>query len=608
MWTSSEVGLRSQSRNRIARRPPAGLSLVFQMSVRQLRVSIASPGASEPTSVSLEHDEAAVVGRSPDPTRVAADRSAGGVAATLVKLDSPAVSGTHFTIRHDGESLQIIDVGSRNGTWLKLPPRAIVTTEIPLQPLSVSLLNHPANEIQEALEASWTGPADYATDLARTIKGWLERQEIPSRVTVAPASARRGDDVGRLPLATGHDLVVEPLRTVGANWLDALTIASRFVAEQNVLFETEETMRAEGLVVASPAMRRVVARVIEAAASGARALLLTGPSGSGKEGLARLFHRHTGRSGSFVARNCAMFGKELVRAELFGAERGAYTGSVQRVVGAVEMASDGTLFLDEVGELPSDVQPMLLRFLDHRQFERLGGDGQTRTADVRIVTATNRDLRAAAAADTFRSDLWFRLSVHVVEVPSLRERPEDIDAYLRSMPLPRGRSLFDALAPGALDVLLAHDWPGNFRELANFAERTLIVAARGPISADAARTLVREGALRLPTPSRITPIPASAEVPRGDFTALLERAQLAFEADHDGASPKSWDEIKDYVENYAKPVLFAAMSGMEAHQAIDTVDIRAASSRLDADRGTATKQLRRYFDRFTTVESTRRLK
>src|SRR5262249_22796063 len=153
---------------------------------------------------------------------------------------------------------------------------------------------------------------------------------------------------------------------------------------QNDLFVIERELRQEGIILASPVMRHVYRSVVEAARRGQRVLIM-GPTGAGKEALARCYHKHSGRSGAFVARNCGMMSKDFLRAELFGAERGSFTGAVQRIIGAVERANAGTLFLDEIGELPADVQPMLLRFLDGGEYERLGQFGAVCHADVRIV-------------------------------------------------------------------------------------------------------------------------------------------------------------------------------------------------------------------------------
>jgi DNA-binding NtrC family response regulator len=542
--------------------------------------------------VNLDENESAVVGRAPD------DRNK---TLQAISLPSPNVSANHVTVAHRGEVAAISDLGSRNGTWLKLPPLSEVS--VPLAHVTeLSLHVAPTFESHERTDppqdARWTGPDDYALSLQNVLGEWFAKRAQPARVSIT-TSLDGSDDVGRVPLATGHDLIITPLQTAGPGWLDGLGIIERYVERQNLLFETEQSMRDDGLIVASPALRSAVAKVIEAAASGSRVLLLTGASGTGKEGLARCFHRHTGRPGPFIARNCAMFSRELARTELFGAEKGSFTGSVQRIVGAVESANEGTLFLDELGELPRDVQPMLLRFLDHGEYERLGRGGVAARADVRIVCATNRNLRQAALADEFRTDLWFRLSVHVVEVPSLRDRPEDVVAYLRSRPRAGQGTLYDALAPDTLAMLAEHDWTGNFRELISFAARVELACPRGSVSADVARRALEEGAL--------IPVKAAAAAPRetrertiADYSA---QAAQAYAADRDGRLPTTWDDVKDFVENYLKPLKFAELAGTTDRAAFAEIDLREAADRVRSDRGTAAKQLRRYFDRFRGIDS-----
>ncbi|CAN5925589.1 hypothetical protein BH11MYX4_BH11MYX4_06470 [soil metagenome] len=557
------------------------------------RIVVRTAGRKSNEHLDVGDGEHVLIGRSPDWDRI--DSPPEAKTQTLA-IASPSVSANHVHLRREGDRIHIVDLGSRNGTWVGVPPRGEVSARIAIDPLEIHLSSfspegHPA---EAPSDAQWAGRSDYGNAVGAALQAWLDTKEIPSRIHHVATNDDMGDEVGRLPLATGQDLVIEPTRTTGPSWLVTLAQAERWVARQNALFDMEESMRAEGLVVASPAMRGAVSRVVAAAAGGARVLLITGPSGSGKEGLANLFHRRLGRAGPFVARNCAMFSKELVRSELFGAEKGAFTGSVQRIVGAVEMANEGTLFLDELGELPREVQPMLLRFLDHGEYERLGSYGRAMRADVRIVAATNRDLRAASLKNEFRTDLWFRLSVHVVEVPALRDRPEDITAYLASREIAKGRSLLDALAPGTLEVLEKHEWEGNFRELVNFAERSIAAAARAPITPEAAIVALREGSLQ---PLRGSPV-RSELPPADDFLTLVQRARDAFEEDHAGESPRTWDQIKDLVENYLKPVLFAELSEASKSGTIEGVELRTAAERLRADRGTAVKQLRRYFDRF----------
>ncbi|MEO6775870.1 MAG: sigma 54-interacting transcriptional regulator [Kofleriaceae bacterium] len=552
----------------------------------RVRVEIRTSGPSATHSITLGDTDAVVVGRAPDPHAVAGP-------AQLVTVASPNVSANHVAIRRNGDQISLVELGSRNGTWFRLPPASEVRFTVPSHDLALQIAPPFDQEVgaDAPADAQWRDPSEYAASLQHAIAEWLEARKVTARTAIVAGSASRSNRPGRIAIATGEDLVVELLGTADSGWLQWLAMLERYVARHNVLFETEQSMREEGLIVASPAMRRAVARVIAAAASGARVLMLTGPSGSGKEGLARCFHRHTARAGSFVARNCAMFSKDLVRSELFGAERGAFTSSVQRIVGAVEVANEGTLFLDELGELPREVQPMLLRFLDHGEYERVGSPASQR-ADVRIVCATNRDLRLAALADEFRTDLWFRLSVHVVEVPPLYERQEDIVAILSR----RGRgtaSLFDAFEPAARELLSEHDWPGNFRELNGFAERLVLAVPHGPISVDQVRVALAEGSLEPLKPSTRA---STGQLPEA-VAAHAERAAAGYLEDH-GSRPRTWDEVKDFVENYLKPVMFAELSSTAHLPSLAAVELREVADRMESDRGTAAKQLRRYFDRF----------
>jgi DNA-binding NtrC family response regulator len=224
---------------------------------------------------------------------------------------------------------------------------------------------------------------------------------------------------------------------------------------------------------------RAAVRLLERVAPTESTVLLTGESGTGKELFARALHALSPRrAGPFVAVNCAAIPEALLENELFGHERGAFTGADRRREGRFEVAAGGTLLLDEVGELSPAVQAKVLRVLEEKTFERVGG-GRTLRADVRLVAATNRDLGDMVAAGTFRSDLYFRLDVFPVELPPLRERASDLPALARhlaghiagrlGLPAPR-------LEEEALEVLAGRPWPGNVRELANVLERALILA------------------------------------------------------------------------------------------------------------------------------------
>jgi transcriptional regulator with PAS, ATPase and Fis domain len=220
-----------------------------------------------------------------------------------------------------------------------------------------------------------------------------------------------------------------------------------------------------------------------AAASDATVLLL-GESGTGKELMSRALHQLSPRAeGPFVAINCAAIPENLLENELFGHERGAFTGATGRKVGKVELAHKGTLFLDEIGDLPLPLQGKILRLVQERQIERVGGL-QTLTVDVRVVAATNRDLRDLVAQKLFREDLYFRLSVLPIEIPPLRRRRRDIpllaDAFLQRFAREMGRRSL-RLSEEARQALLAHPWPGNVRELQNCLERAAILCDGGLI-------------------------------------------------------------------------------------------------------------------------------
>jgi DNA-binding NtrC family response regulator len=227
----------------------------------------------------------------------------------------------------------------------------------------------------------------------------------------------------------------------------------------------------------SPSLRQVMASIDRAAGTDTT-VLLEGESGTGKELCARALHNASARAnGPFVAINCAAIPENLLEAELFGYERGAFTGANQRKIGKFEMAQHGTVFLDEIGEMPLALQAKMLRAIETKRIERLGGNGSF-AVDVRIVAATNRMLRQAVASRQFREDLYFRLSVFPVTVPPLRDRKEDIPKlahhFVERVARDVGKKV--TISPEALEMLVAHTWPGNVRELQNAMERAVILA------------------------------------------------------------------------------------------------------------------------------------
>lgn len=249
----------------------------------------------------------------------------------------------------------------------------------------------------------------------------------------------------------------------------------------NVAFQTP-AVREPILIGQSGALRDLRALLERVGASEA-SVLVTGPSGSGKELVARAIHRASGRcDGAFVALNCGAVPADLMESELFGHERGAFTGALTRRIGRFEEAHGGTLFLDEIGDMRFDMQVKLLRVLEDGLVQRVGG-GAPVVADVRIVSATHQDLDGALAAGRFRADLYFRLGVVVIRVPGLAERAEDVPALIAHFQGQRRCGGMARFGPDALARLMAYDWPGNVRELRNVVARADILFAGYQIGA-----------------------------------------------------------------------------------------------------------------------------
>ncbi len=299
-------------------------------------------------------------------------------------------------------------------------------------------------------------------------------------------------------VASADGLLLRDLGSTNGTWVGSLRVREvllpaacelRFGAVRVGLSTLDETVPVElspsdtfgRLFGRAPAMRALFHRLERAAASDAT-VLLTGESGTGKELAARALHdRGRRKGGPFVVVDCGALPRELIESELFGHEKGAFTGAVQGRQGAFEEANGGTVFLDEIGELDLDLQPRLLRVLESRQVKRLGGRGY-RPVDIRVVAATHRDLLRRVAEGSFREDLYHRLAVVTLRLPPLRERREDISVLVRRFLDEHGPEL--ELSPDVLQRLEARPWPGNVRELRNFVER--MVALGEPPSVPAA--------------------------------------------------------------------------------------------------------------------------
>src|SRR5947209_13786410 len=236
--------------------------------------------------------------------------------------------------------------------------------------------------------------------------------------------------------------------------------------------------RFEQLIGNSPALEAVLEQVERVAPTNST-VLIEGETGSGKELIARAIHNISSRCGRpFIKLNCAAIPFDLLESELFGHEKGAFTGAIAQRIGRFELAQRGTIFLDEVGELPLEVQPKLLRVLQEREFERLGSSRTLRT-EARLIAATNRNLSALVEAQAFRADLFYRLNVFPVCVPPLRERPEDIPLLVRHCVAQCAQQMqrtIDTIPAATMDALCRYPWPGNIRELQNCRERAVILS------------------------------------------------------------------------------------------------------------------------------------
>jgi Nif-specific regulatory protein len=339
--------------------------------------------------------------------------------------------------------------------------------------------------------AGWVaqrGEAVVSNDVARDERFFAGVDDVTGVKTrsLLCAPLRRGDQVLGVIEAINHTTSgfsqedLELLKAFAGLGAIALERASAFADMRDANEALRQTVDDRyRLVVGESAIMRDVVATAERASASSATLLLLGESGTGKEVLARAVHGWSPRADqAFTAVNCAALSRELLESELFGHEKGAFTGATTAKKGRFELANKGTLFLDEIGEVPADMQVKLLRVLQEREFQRVGGTRDIHT-DVRIIAATNRDLKEAMKRGEFREDLYYRLAVVTIALPPLRARPEDVPVLAGGLLERACREMNREpleISPGALERLCAYAWPGNVRELSNVIERAVVLA------------------------------------------------------------------------------------------------------------------------------------
>jgi len=416
----------------------------------------------------------------------------------------------------------------------------IVDDELNIRRVLAAMLKREGYEVstaadgEQALAALHRAPVHVVvTDLVMPRLGGLELlqrvgADFPDVPVIVITAHGTVDSAVQALKAGAFDYITKPFEQAELSKVIAKATRAHEIERQNVHGETGER---PPLVGQSQAMKQIL-DVIAKVADSPSTVLITGESGTGKELVARALHRGSSRRDKpLIKVNCAAIPKDLVESELFGYEKGAFTGAVGSKPGRFELADGGTLFLDEIGEIPVEMQVKLLRALQESEFERVGGI-KTLKVDVRLITATNRDLKALIGEGRFREDLYYRLNVVPVALPPLRDRKEDIPLLVGHFVEKYNRRLgkrIERLDDDAMQLLLGYAWPGNIRELENLMERSVLFADGPVILASALPDTLREKAAAPVPIAAVGPLGAIAAPSGASMKEIVRQAQAELE-------------------------------------------------------------------------------
>lgn len=557
----------------------------------------------------MEAGSALLIGREPDQAKL--NLSINVPCIRNIQFVHPWISANHVLIVYEHSTVRICDLGSSNGTELRVPQEKIVQVEN-AEAITICLAPDFNNTSSPALPSDilWNSDSDFSACVASQISTWLTKQDLQAsvRVEAVPSSSNsstllHASDPTEFALPQKHTLYVKPHSTTDPRWPHIRQRIYEFIKRQERFLETENKLRNSNFLYVSSEMRKILREVLDAARQRLPVLLLGG-TGVGKGELAQIYHGEFGANKKFIPVFCTGLTRDFIHAQLFGALKGSFTSCIKDIPGAIEKADGGIIFLDEIGELDQNLQGQLLQFVERKEYNPLGDYGEPRTADVTLIYATNRDLRAMVRDGTFREDLWYRISFgRVIKIPPLYERPDDIRQYLNSIPKSVSSiqtiSAFEALSPESQKKVSTYLWPGNFRELKGFAMKLPMVRNPGEVGIDLCEQYILEGSVNnilIEKPIQNEAVQYGQGQSSFRWLEIANEAMQAWLYKHSSPQIHTWQEVNDFVEHYLKAFIFYQLCRISPRLPEDRKERAQLGRLLNADPNTAEKQLTRYMD------------